>query len=101
MDVLASAETTDDEKTEAMQEILILVKDKQRARIFLEEGILDSVMFMIGVYLSKACDSSAGETWAHPDISQEERDMAKLASSVCLALGKAHCSTVHTEGDLL
>jgi hypothetical protein len=36
LDVLASADTSNDEKTEAMEEILILAKDKQRARIFLE-----------------------------------------------------------------
>jgi len=39
LDVLASADTTTDEKTEAMEEILILAKDKQRARIFLDVSI--------------------------------------------------------------
>jgi hypothetical protein len=72
---------------EAMEEILILAKDKQRARIFLEEGILDSIMWTTH--------------WAHPEISREEADAAKLAAACCLTLGKAHCAAIHTEGDLL
>lgn len=43
LDVIASADTSNDEKTEAMEEILILAKDKQRARIFLEVRVFGFV----------------------------------------------------------
>ena len=39
LEVLASADTSNDEKAEAMEEILILAKDKQRARVFLEVSV--------------------------------------------------------------
>ena len=50
LDVMASAHTTRDDKNEAMQEILILAKDKEISRWFLEEGILDSLMFILSNY---------------------------------------------------
>jgi hypothetical protein len=53
LDVVASANTTDEEKNEAMEEILILAKDKRRARIFLDEGILDSVIWTLSRYFEK------------------------------------------------
>lgn len=46
LEVLASADTSYDEKAEAMEEILILAKDKQRARVFLEVS---------GVFLAVIC----------------------------------------------
>ena len=42
--MLASADTSNDEKTEAMEEILILGKHKQRARVFLEVSVYFSVI---------------------------------------------------------
>lgn len=94
LDVLASAKTSHDEKSEAMEEIKILAKDKQRARIFLEEGILDSLMYAIDKYLEK---TEKGISF----IGANEKAAAKLAAQCCLTLGKAHCALVHTEGDLL
>ena len=92
---------------EAMEEIMILAKDKQRARIFAEEGILDSIMWLLGRYFEKkkstaATEADAGASdWANPEISKEEREAAKLAATCCLTLGKAYCAAIHTEGDLL
>ena len=106
LDVLASADTVHDEKIEAMEEIMILAKDKQRARIFVEEGILDSIMWLLGRYFEKKKSIAAAEAagtsgWAHPEISKEEKEAAKLAATCCLTLGKAYCAAIHTEGDLL
>ena len=39
--------------------------------------------------------------WAHPEISVEEENLARVAATCCLTLGKAHCAAIHTEGDLL
>lgn len=100
LDVLASADTTHEEKIEAMEEILIMAKDKQRARVFLEEGILDSVMWTIGRYLEKVEVENTSD-WSNIEISREEAAAAKLAATCCLTLGKAHCAAIHTGGDLL
>lgn len=97
---MACASTTDDEKHEAMEEILILAKDKRRARIFLEEGILDSMMWILGRYFEKT-NRKPTDVWSKPDISAQESNSAKLAASCCVTLGKAHCASMHTDGDLL
>ena len=83
-----------------MEEVLILAKDKQRARIFVEEGILDSLMWTLGRFFEKSKDTG-GQNWAHPEISNDERAAARLAATCCLTLGKAYCAAMHTEGDLL
>jgi hypothetical protein len=101
LDVLASAETTHDERQEAMEEILILAKDKQRAQIFVEEGILDSLMWTLGRYFEKSKHSGSSNNWANAAISREEHAASKLAATCCLTLGKAYCAAMHTEGDLL
>jgi hypothetical protein len=93
LEVLASANTTPDEKSEAMEEVLIVAKDKRHARILLEEGILDSLLFMLNRHFDKL------ERGAKPDMREMSR--VKLAANCCLTLGKAHCAAVHTEGDLL
>jgi hypothetical protein len=87
---MASANTTQDQKNEGMEEILILAKDKRHARFFLEEGILDSLMFIITQYLDSGPERKDNDAFFH----------AKLAASCCVTLGKAHCAAVHTEGDL-
>lgn len=87
---MASANTSQDQKNEGMEEILILAKDKRHARFFLEEGILDSLMYIITQYLDSGPEEKDDESFAH----------AKLAASCCVTLGKAHCAAVHTEGDL-
>jgi len=86
---------------EATEEILILAKDKQRARIFLEEGILDSIMWTLGRYFEKLEYDKNVDNWAHPEITKEEATAAKLTANCCLTLGKSHCAAIHTGGDLL
>lgn len=101
LDVLASAETSYDEKIEATEEILILAKDKQKSRIFVDEGILDCLLWTIGRYFEKKQKEPGSENWAHPEITREEANTAKLAATCCLTLGKSYCAAIHTEGDLL
>jgi hypothetical protein len=101
VDVLASAKTSNEEKAEALEEVLILAKDKQRARILLEEGILDSLMWMIGRYREKMNHDPSFDNWAHPEITPEDTNATRLAASCCMTLGKSHCAAIHTEGDLL
>ena len=98
LNVLAAADTSHGDRMEAMEEILILSKDKQRAKLFLEEGILDSIMWILDRYFEKL---KPKKHWRHPDITAQERSAAKLAAKCCLTLGKAHCAAIHTEGDLL
>lgn len=100
LDVVASANTTNEEKHEAMEEILILAKDKRRARIFLDEGILDYIVWTLSRYLEKV-NANEKKEWANAEITPSERSAAKLAASCCMTLGKAHCAAIHTEGDLL
>jgi hypothetical protein len=101
MDVLASAETSYDEKLEALEEIMILGKDKSRARILVEEGILDALMWTLGRYFEKLYGQQAGQTWEHPEITPEEARSAKLSANCSLQLGKAYCAAMHTDGDLM
>ena len=101
MDVLANADTSSDEKIEATEEILILAKDKQKSRIFVDEGILDCLLWTIGRYLEKQKKGPGSEGWANPDISPEDKVIVKLAANCCLTLGKSYCAAIHTEGDLL
>ena len=102
LDVLASAETSHDEKIEAMEEIMILAKDKSRARVLVEEGILDSLLWTLGRYFEKLHGpEDPTQTWMNPDITSEEAQMAKLSANCCLQLGKAYCAAMHTDGDLM
>ena len=102
IDIVASANTTDAEKNEAMEEILLLAKDKRRAKIFLDEGILDSAVWSLSRYFEKL-DPVGDQSidWAHPEITVQEKTAANLAAQVCIVLGKAHCAAIHTEGDLM
>lgn len=90
LDVMASAETTMDEKSEAMEEILILAKDKRHARFLLDEGILDSIMWILTDYVESP----------NPDDAAVDAHV-KLAATCAVTLGKAHCAALHTGGDLL
>ncbi|GAX27813.1 hypothetical protein FisN_13Hh080 [Fistulifera solaris] len=103
LDVLASAEAVHDDRVEAMEEVMILAKDKQRARVLVDEGILDSLMWSIGRYTEKVkYDPASHELpWAHPEISLQEKSFARLAATCCINLGKSYCAAMHTEGDLL
>lgn len=86
---------------ESMEEISILAKDKILARIFLEEGVLDSLMWILGRYLEKLNYDQHKHKWSNATITKKEADSAKLAAICCLTLGKSHCASVHTGGDLL
>ncbi|KAL7464096.1 hypothetical protein ACHAXS_004564 [Conticribra weissflogii] len=109
LDVMASAHTSRNDKNEAMEEILILAKDKEISRWFLEEGILDSLMYILSTffrnYSSFLRDEAPTHETSEPFVSfkpgGEAFHHAKLAANCCVALGKAHCAAVHTEGDLL
>ena len=90
LDVMAAANTTIDEKNEAMEEIINHSKDKQRARMLLDEGILDSIMYILNCYFDK-----------RGNVTNDDFYHAKLAATCCVTLGKAHCAAVHTDGDLL
>ena len=101
LDVVASANTSNEQKNEAMEEILLLAKDKRRAKIFLDEGILDYIIWTHSRYIEKVEVVSKTTEWAFPDIIPNEKTAAKLAAMCCVTLGKAHCAAIHTEGDLL
>mmetsp|Transcript_1527 Transcript_1527/g.2443 ORF Transcript_1527/g.2443 Transcript_1527/m.2443 type:complete len:932 (+) Transcript_1527:172-2967(+) len=125
LDVMASILTTRDEKNEAMEEVLILAKDKRHARMFLEEGILDSLMWILSGFFKKYSALFRMTDNNHPNsttygATEEKQDAdgrsfgqksamhgadayvhARLAANCCVTLGKAHCAIVHTEGDLL
>lgn len=96
--MVASANTSEEEKAEAMEEILILAKDKRRARIFLEEGILDSLIWTLDRYFEKV--HSSENEWTDVVVPPGEKRAVKLAATCCLTLGKSHCAAIHTEGDL-
>eukprot|EP00569_Conticribra_weissflogii_P001251 CAMPEP_0171355144 /NCGR_PEP_ID=MMETSP0878-20121228/45071_1 /TAXON_ID=67004 /ORGANISM="Thalassiosira weissflogii, Strain CCMP1336" /LENGTH=187 /DNA_ID=CAMNT_0011861137 /DNA_START=20 /DNA_END=583 /DNA_ORIENTATION=- len=106
---MASAHTSRSDKNEAMEEILILAKDKDISRWFLEEGILDSLMYILSTYFRNYSSFLREEPPTHETSEQfisfkpggEAFHHAKLAANCCVALGKAHCAAVHTEGDLL
>ena len=100
LDIVASANTTSEQKNEAMEEILLLAKDKRRAKIFLDEGILDSIVWTLSRYLEKLEAEGNTTEWAFPDVSSNEKNAANLAAQCCVTLGKAHCAAIHTEGDL-
>jgi hypothetical protein len=100
LDILASADTRLEDKIEATEEITILAKDKQKCRIFVNEGILDCLLWTIGRYLEKKRGGPGSEYWAHVDISPLEASAAKITSLCCLTLGKSYCAAIHTEGDL-
>mmetsp|Transcript_1350 Transcript_1350/g.3446 ORF Transcript_1350/g.3446 Transcript_1350/m.3446 type:complete len:204 (+) Transcript_1350:1-612(+) len=101
LDVVASANTSNDQKNEAMEEILLSAKDKRRAKVFLDEGILDYIIWTLSRFLEKLEVVGKKTDWAFPEITPNERSAANLAALCCVTLGKAHCAAIHTEGDLL
>jgi hypothetical protein len=103
LDILASADTSQRDKMEAIEEIIILAKDKQRARVLVDEGILDTLMWTIGRYFEKRDydPSTVLVKWSNPSISRDEEQTAKRVAVLCLTLGKSYCAAMHTEGDLL
>jgi len=101
LDIVASANTSNEQKNEAMEEILLLAKDKRRAKIFLDEGILDYIIWTLSRYFEKLEVVEKKMDWAFPDITTNEKTASNLAALCCVTLGKAHCAAIHTEGDLL
>ena len=66
------------------------------------EGILDSLMFILSTYFRQYASSLRDQRPSKElRIGSDAYDHAKLAAHCCVALGKAHCASVHTEGDLL
>ena len=101
LEIVASSLSSGNEKIEAMEEILILAKDKRAARIFLDEGILDSIIWTLSRYFEKVGTDERKADWVNATVSANERAAARLAAACCINLGKAHCAAIHTEGDLL
>jgi hypothetical protein len=103
LDIMASANTSREEKDEAMEELSIFIKDKYTAHALLDEGILDSLLYMIacffrsqgGAILKDAPDGIIPmSVRSDPDFVH-----AKKAANCCVNLGKAHCAIAHTEAD--
>eukprot|EP00978_Attheya_sp_CCMP212_P004619 scaffold10074_cov59-Attheya_sp.AAC.1 len=105
LEVMASMNTTRDEKNEAMEEIMMFAKDK--------EGILESLVWIFNGFVA-SYTSDSDESLEHllgddesvvdfpPNVQcSEDFFHAKLAAICCLTLGKAYCAVVHTDGDLL
>lgn len=57
-------------------------------------------MWILSRYFEKLNRKPTDE-WANPDITNDEKNAARLAATCCVTLGKAHCAAIHTEGDLL
>ena len=103
LDVMASANTSRDEKDEAMEELSIFIKDKYTAHSLLDEGILDSLLYIVACFFRNQGGDIAKNS---PDgilpmsiRSDPEFLHAKKAANCCVNLGKAHCAIVHTEAD--
>lgn len=103
LDVMASAWTSRDEKNEAMEEILLLAKDKSHSRMLLDEGILDSIMYILRAFFLNYADiqRKTGEKSIPVETYMADPNYyhAKLASNCCVALAKAHCAMAHTTGE--
>jgi hypothetical protein len=100
LDIVASANTTEKEKNEAMEEILILGKDKQGARILLDEGILDYIIWTLSSFFEKVNANKKETDWANPEIRPNSNLATKVAATCCVTLGKSHSSAIHTKGKL-
>ena len=103
LDVMASANTSREEKDEAMEELSIFIKDKYTAHALLDEGILDSLLYIIACFFRNQGGAILRDS---PDgimpmsiRSDPEFMHAKKAANCCVNLGKAHCAIVHTEVD--
>ena len=92
--------------------LLTLLHLKEISRWFLEEGILDSLMFILSNYFRNysaflrneipvLTDTDSPEPFSSFKQGGNAFYHSKLAANCCVALGKAHCAAVHTEGDLL
>jgi len=102
LDVMANAWTSREEKNEAMEEILLLAKHRNHARMLLDEGILDSLMYIIRAFFLDYANTQR-QTQSDLPVETYAADLnflhAKLASNCCVALGKAHCAVAHSQGE--
>jgi len=100
IDVMASVSSTHDEKNEAMEEILILAKDRNHARMLLEFGILDALMDILRLFYQKHADKFVANQNISTEMFQDNVDFfhSRLASYCCVALGKAHCASSYDHG---
>mmetsp|Transcript_7933 Transcript_7933/g.11975 ORF Transcript_7933/g.11975 Transcript_7933/m.11975 type:complete len:1052 (+) Transcript_7933:167-3322(+) len=103
LDVMACDWTTRDEKNEAMEEILLLAKDKSHSRMLLDEGILDSLMYILRAFFFNYADVQRenGEHSIPVETYMSDPNFfhSKLAANCCVAFGKAHCAMVRTSGE--
>ena len=75
------------------------------------DRILDSLMFILSNYFRsyssfvrsphKPVLTESNESFSSLKQGDSAFIHAKLAANCCVALGKAHCAAIHTEGDLL
>lgn len=103
LDVMSSAWTSRDEKNEAMEEILLLAKDKSHSRMLLDEGILDSLMYILRKFFLHYADvrkrNADGTIPTETYMSDPNYFHSKLASNCCVALAKAHCALSHNAAE--
>ena len=71
--------------------------------MLLEEGILDSLMYLLRAFFLNYAElqRQSGKTTIPVETYMADPNFfhAKLASNCCVALGKAHCAMVHTNGE--
>lgn len=100
LDVMASANTSRDEKDEAMEELSIFIKDKYTAHSLLDEGILDSLLYIVACFFRNQGGANSPDGILPMSIRSDPEFLhAKKAANCCVNLGKAHCAIVHTEAD--
>lgn len=91
LDIMSSNYSTSSDRIEAMEEIKILTKDKLNAKMFLDEGILDSLMYILDCYWHHYPPN------LHPALALSSLDdqghftSARLACSCIVGLAKVHC----------
>jgi hypothetical protein len=74
-----------------------------------QEGILDSLMYILSSFFRNYTAFLRNEPPVHETREPFQSFKpggnaffhARLAANCCVALGKAHCAAVHTEGDLV
>jgi len=113
MSVLSSCNRSLEEKSEAIMEILVLVKDKKHAKRMVEQGILDILLSILSNYFqlirSWLRQRAGGTVHEEKNVSENLKcqsvatlekslcdlyPLVYLTSQCCIALGKSHCALV-------
>jgi hypothetical protein len=111
MSVLSSTNRSIEEKCEALNEILVLIKDKKHAKRMLEQGILDIILSILSNYFQLLCSWLRQRTEAYEkdnfreickcqSVATLEKTLCDLypivylTSQCCVALGKSHCALI-------